>query len=160
MGRMEEFGLGVRLFLKAYPWRRIDPVPRTVLSKPLAECKAGLVTSAGFHTPEQPAFNQDLKGGDYSFREIPDDVPLDRLIESHRSQSFDHEGLQRDPNLVFPRDRLRELAARGIIGRVNHRHLSFMGSIVAPGRLIRETAPAAAALFKQDQVDLALLAPV
>jgi len=65
-----------------------------------------------------------------------------------------------DPNLAFPLDRARELVRRGRIGSVNRRHLSFMGSITAPGRLIRQSAPEAAALFVEDQVDLALFVPV
>jgi hypothetical protein len=35
-----------------------------------------------------------------------------------------------------------------------------MGSITAPGRLIARTAPEAAQLLVQDQVDVALLFPV
>ena len=65
-----------------------------------------------------------------------------------------------DPNLGFPIDRVRELADRGRIGSVNHRHLSFMGSITAPGRLQKETAPEAANLLVRDEVDVALLVPV
>jgi D-proline reductase (dithiol) PrdB len=65
-----------------------------------------------------------------------------------------------DPNLAFPIDRMRELAARGRIGSVNRRHLSFMGSITAPGRLISYTAPQAARQLAADAVDAALLIPV
>ena len=36
MGDLTEFQTGMRLFLKAYPWRRIDPVPWTPLRRPLA----------------------------------------------------------------------------------------------------------------------------
>jgi D-proline reductase (dithiol) PrdB len=75
-------------------------------------------------------------------------------------ESFDHEGMVRDPNLAFPIDRVRELAAAGRIGEVNHRHLSFMGSITAPGRLVRDHAPEAARLLREDGVDVALLVPV
>jgi hypothetical protein len=35
-----------------------------------------------------------------------------------------------------------------------------MGSITAPGRLIRDSAPAAAKLLADDRVDVALLIPV
>ncbi len=40
------------------------------------------------------------------------------------------------------------------------RHLSFMGSVTAPGRLVRDTAPRAAELLVEDRVDVALLVPV
>jgi D-proline reductase (dithiol) PrdB len=81
-------------------------------------------------------------------------------VETHRSESFDHTGLQRDPNVAFPMDRVHELAAKGRIGSVNHRHLSCMGSITAVGRLIRDTAPPAARLLVEDGVEVAVLVPV
>ena len=160
MGDLNEFKLPVKLFLKSYPWRRIDPVPWTPLRKALSECRIALVTSAGFVAPGQDPFDESKRGGDVSFREIPADVDLKSLIDCQRSESFDHDGMRRDPNLALPLDRIKELAASGRIGSVNRRHLSFMGSITAPGRLIGETAPAAAKVLAEDGVDVALLVPV
>jgi D-proline reductase (dithiol) PrdB len=160
MGDLDEFSLPLRLFLKAYPWRRINPVPWTPLSKPLARCKMALVSSAGFVMPDQPPFDETVKGGDPSFREIPSNADVNLLRESHRSESFDHSGMRADPNLAFPIDRARELATRGRIAAVNRRHLSCMGSITAPGRLVAQTAPAAAQWLVEDGVDVALLVPV
>ena len=160
MGDLNEFTLPVKLFLKSYPWRRIDPVPWTPLRKALSECRIALVTSAGFAAPGQDAFDESKRGGDVSFREIPADVDLKSLIDCQRSESFDHDGMRRDPNLALPLDRIKELAASGRIGSVNRRHLSFMGSITAPGPLLRETAPAAARVLAGDGVDVALLVPV
>jgi D-proline reductase (dithiol) PrdB len=146
--------------LKTYRWRRIDPVPWAPLRKPLAESRLALVSSAGFILPGQEPFQANLAGGDGSFRETPSDTDVARLTDAHRSESFDHTGIVRDPNLAFPIDRVRELAAAGRIGEVNHRHLSFMGSITAPGRLTRDHAPEAARLLRGDGVDVALLVPV
>ena len=160
MGDLNEFSLPLRLFLKAYRWRRIDPVPWTPLKKSLAHCKLALVSSAGFVMPDQPPFDETVKGGDPSFREIPSGADVRTLRESHRSEAFDHSGIRADPNLAFPIDRARELAARGRIGAVIRRHLSCMGSITAPGRLISQTAPAAAQWLVEDGVDVALLVPV
>lgn len=160
MGSLDEFSLKVRLFLRAYPWRRIDPVPWTLPRKPLAESRLALVSSAGFLLPGQERFEVNLAGGDGSFREIPSDVDVSTLRDAHRSDSFDHTGMDSDPNLAFPIGRARELAAAGRIGSINHRHLSFMGSITAPGRLIRDHAPEAARRLREDGVDIALLVPV
>lgn len=160
MGDLSEFSVRDRLFLKAYRWRRVDPVPWSPLRKPLAHARLVLVSSAGFVLPEQPPFDASIRGGDPSFRVIPSDCDPSELVESHRSRSFDHTGLRRDPNLAFPLDRVRELAQRGRVGEVNRRHLSFMGSISAPGRLVRDSAPAAARLLVEDEVDVALLVPV
>lgn len=160
MGELSEFTIPVRLFLKAYPWRRIDPVPWTSLSKPLSECRLALVSSAGFVLSNQAPFDDSIRGGDPSFREIPNDANVATLVDTHRSESFDHSGIRQDQNLAFPIDRVNELAKRGRIGSINHRHLSFMGSITAPGRLIQNTAPEAAQLLVNDNVDVVLLVPV
>lgn len=160
MGSFSEFSLPVRSFLKVYQWRRIDPVPRAFLGKPLADCRLALVSSAGFVLPTQQPFDESIVGGDVSFREIPSDVKVTTLVDTHRSASFDHAGMVRDPNLVFPIDRVRELVEAGRIGAVNTRHLSFMGSITAPGRLVRQTAQEAARSLADDSVDVALLIPV
>lgn len=160
MGEMTEFSLSIRLFLKAYRWRRIDPVPWTLLSKPLSECRFGLISSAGFVGPGDAPFDASVRGGDPSFRVISGDIDVGQLREHHRSESFNHQGIAADPNLAFPIDRLRELVNRGRIGSLNRRHLSFMGSITAPGRFQRDLVPEAARLFEVDEVDAALLVPV
>ncbi len=160
MAHITDLPLRYRLMLRAYPWRRIDPVPLARLAKPLAACRVALVTTAGLVPPLERAFDPAVKGGDFSFRVIRSDANVRRLEEHHRSDTFDHAGILRDPNVAFPLDRLRELAATGEIGDVAPRHLSFMGSITAPGRLARHTAPEAARLLVEDAVDVALLFPV
>ena len=160
MGDLSEFPLKYKLFLKAYPWRRIDPVPWTPLKKPLKDSRLVLVSSAGFVLPDQEPFDESIRGGDFSFREIPSNIEASTLIDTHRSDLFDHTGLRQDPNLAFPITRARELEKNGRIGSVNHRHLSFMGSITAPGRLVKKTMPKATTLLKTDGADVALLIPV
>ena len=96
MGEITEFSTSIRLFLKAYPWRRIDPVPSVQLTKPLADCRLALVSSAGFVGPEHEPFDDSVRGGDVSFRDIPFDIDPARLIDTHRSESFDHSGMTKD----------------------------------------------------------------
>jgi D-proline reductase (dithiol) PrdB len=160
MGDFSEFSVGYRLFLATYPWRRIDPVPWAPLQKPLVDARVALISTAGFVLPGQTPFEQAKRGGDPTFRSIPAEADVHHLLEFQRSQAFDHSGMRKDPNLAFPLQRLRELADRGRIGSVGPRHLSFMGSITAPGRLVRDTAPEAARLLVEDGVDAALLVPV
>jgi D-proline reductase (dithiol) PrdB len=160
MGDLAEFPFSMRIFLQAYPWRRVRPAPWSPLKRPLRESRIALVTSAGFVLPGQEPFDGTIRGGDTSYRVIPGGAKVRELIDSQRSESFDHAGMRQDPNLAFPLDRLHELAAGGRIGAVAPRHLSFMGSITAPGRLIRETAVEAARLLVQDQTNAALLVPV
>jgi D-proline reductase (dithiol) PrdB len=160
LGDLSEFPLKYRLFLNVYPWRRVDPVPWQPLQKPLKACRLALVSSSGFITADQAPFDETIRGGDYSFRELQSGVDVDRLIDTHRSESFDHSGIHKDPNLAFPISRMQELEQRGRIASLNHRHLSFMGSITAPGRMLKKTLPAALKLLKDDAVDVALLVPV
>ena len=159
MAELAELARWEQLFVKAYPfrqarWSQVAPI------RPLRESRVGIVTTAGLHLAAQEPFDTSIKGGDYSYRWIPADVSLPELRMSHRSKAFDRQGVDQDLNLCFPLDRFRELAAEGAIGGLNHRHLSFMGSITAPGRLLRQTAPEAAQEFKRDGVDLAFLVPV
>lgn len=149
-----------RLFFATYRIRTLEPIPFARPSRPLSASRVALVTTGGLHLPEQSPFDLQIKGGDTSFREIPSDVEVDRLLISQRSEAFDHTGFEKDRNLGFPLDRLREMAQRGEIGSVAPRHLAFMGSVTAPGRLVRETAPAAAELFAADGVDAVLLVPL
>ena len=160
MAELDELPLTARLFLKAYRWRRIDPVPCAKLAKPLRECTVAIVSTAGLVLPSQEPFDNDVKGGDWSLREIPADADPRALIDAHRSQSYDHAGVHEDANVAFPIERLRELQVEGSVGAINHRHFSFMGSITAPARLMRESAPAAADALVADRVDAVLLVPI
>ena len=160
MADLSALPLWLRALLKTYPWRRVDPVPRATLGKPLSQSRVALVTTAGLVRAGDVPFDPDVRGGDSSYRVIASDIEVSSLEEHHRSESFDHAGIQQDRNLAFPLDRLRELLRAGEIGAVAPRHLSFMGSITAPGRLTRHSAPEAAALLVEDAVDVALLFPV
>jgi D-proline reductase (dithiol) PrdB len=160
LGDLSEFPLKYRLFLKTYRWRRVEPVPWTPLKKPLRDCRLVLVSSAGIVGSDQKPFDNSIRGGDPSIREISVDVAASTLIETHRSDAFDHSGIRQDPNLAFPIDRLRELTEAGRIGSLNHRHISIMGSVTAPGRLIKKTIPHVVPQLVSDGVDIAILIPV
>jgi D-proline reductase (dithiol) PrdB len=159
MAELADLPLWEQVFLKTYPFRK-SPWSSPAPMKPLREAKAALVTTAALHLPEQAPFDSSVRGGDRSYRWIPSAADLRQLRSSHRSKSWDREGIAQDPNVCFPLERFRELAAEGVLGSLNHRHLSFMGSITAPGLLLRQTAPEAARELKQDGVDVAFLAPV
>jgi D-proline reductase (dithiol) PrdB len=158
--RADELPLWERTLIASYHWRRVNPVPKARLAKPLDECRVALVTTAGLIPPGAPPFDLGRLGGDTTFRIIAADVPLSRLTLHHRSQAFDRSAVLADANVAFPLDRLETLADQDEIGSVAPRHLVFMGSITAPARLRKEHAPAAADVLVADAVDIALLAPV
>lgn len=160
MAKISDLKLSYQLFMKAYPYRRVDWRPGTALRKPLAQARVAVVTTAAFYAQDQPPFDTSIRGGDCSFRSIRLGTDLSSLRIAHRSDAFDIAGITSDKNLALPLDRLRSLAEIGVIGSVAPRHFSFMGSIAAPGRLIAETAPEAARLIVEDAVDAVLLTPV
>jgi D-proline reductase (dithiol) PrdB len=160
MAHLSDLKLTYRIYMAAYRYRQFDWRPGAVLAKPLAESRIAIVTTAALHRPDQPAFDASVKGGDWSYRELPLDVDLASLRVAHKSDAFDHTGVETDKNLALPLDRLRELAAERMIGEPAPRHFSFMGSIPAPGRLVDQTAPEVAAKLRDDRVDAVLLTPV
>jgi D-proline reductase (dithiol) PrdB len=167
VARLDDVDLAERLFLKGYPFYRYAPRPNdpvtmvvTPMHKPLSECIVALITTAGLSLPDQPPFDVTIRMGDSSFREFPSDISP-QLLEMHqRSWAFDQTGILRDRNLAFPLDRLREMRERGEIGDIAPHHYSFMGSIVGPAKLIKESAPEVARRLVTDGVDVALLTPV
>jgi D-proline reductase (dithiol) PrdB len=65
-----------------------------------------------------------------------------------------------DLNVVFPIDRLEELADEGAIGRVSDVHLAFAGNLFDLSGIRMDGGPAGAAFLKKNEVDVVLLTPV
>jgi D-proline reductase (dithiol) PrdB len=160
MARLSDLRFRHRVFMETYRYRQVDWRPGTRLEKPLPESQIAVVTTAAFFLPGQEPFDQSARGGDYSLREIPADADLSELGIAHKSDAFDHSGIERDKNLALPLDRLRELATEGRIGGIAPRHFSLMGSISAPGRLVELTAPEIVRKLVEDRTDAVLLTPV
>ncbi len=160
MASLADLKLKYRLFMKTYRYRKARWDSPARLEKPLSEARVAVVTTAAFYLPNQEPFDESIKGGDVSFREIEHDAELRSLEIAHKSDAFDHEGIALDKNVALPLDRLRELAREGVIGELAPRHYSFQGSITAPGALVRETAPEVARRLLADNVDVVLLTPV
>lgn len=160
MVRIVDMDLKLKLFMRGYPWRRLDEIAPAHRVKDLAACRVALVSSAGLVAPGQEPYDSKIKGGDWSWRSIPGDIDVRSLTEHHRSDSWDHKGIEADRNMGMPLDRLRELAAAGVIGDVAPRHISVMGSVTAPGRFIRKTVPEIVEALTADGVDIALMVPV
>jgi len=159
MAKISDLSLRDRLWYHRYRFRQVDPLPWTESGPALHEATVAAVTSAGVHLPEDRPFEK-VKGGDFSFRWLPGDASPRRLICTHPSGAWDRSGVEADGNLALPIDRLRELQERGVIGRVAPRHASFQGSITAPLRLVRQTAPEVAQGMADDGVHVVLLTPV
>ena len=160
MATLSDLSLKNRLFMATYRYRAVDPLPFARPRRPLGEARVALVTTGAVYAPGQEPFDCEKRGGDATFRVIPRDADVATLGIAHKSDAFDQAGFSADRNLGFPLDRLREMEERGTIGSLAPRALSFMGSISAPLRLVKDTAPEAASLLEEDGVDVALLVPL
>src|SRR5262249_503308 len=126
--------------------------PWAPLRKPLARDTVALISTGGVHLRSDRPFNLN---GDPTFRVIPKGVMSGDLTISH--QAYDRTDALRDINLVFPIERLRELEAERVIGRLAEDHYGFglMGSAERLMPSIKEVAWR----ISESGVDLALLVP-
>jgi len=85
----------------------LGPLPWSNNTKPLAEKRIALITTAGLHFRGDDAFDF----ADPTFRAISIDDDANDLIMSHSSANFDRSGFVEDVNLVFPINRFQELLA-------------------------------------------------
>jgi len=122
----------------------------------LGRRRVAIITTSGIHRVGDRPFADGAAATDY--RVIPGSVSAGDLVMSHLSSNFDRTGFQQDINVVFPIDRLKELAVEGAIGEVADYHYSFMGA--APVRSLEPKARQLAGLLKKDRVDAVLLTPV
>ncbi len=132
-----------------------DFATRPFVSGPaLSRRRVAIVSSAGLVVRGEEPF----RGRDPDYRAIPGTTAPENLLMSHISINFDRTGFQEDWNVVFPLDRLDELAAAGTIGSVARTHYSFMGA-TDPVQMEPHSRELAGRL-KQDGVDAVILSPV
>jgi len=127
-----------------------------VAGGPLARRRVAIISTAGIHQAGDAPYADGMAAHDY--RVIPADVQADQLVMSHLSSNYDRTGFQQDANVVFPIDRLQELAAEGVIGSVADFHYAFMGAARLAG--LEPKVRQVAGLLKRDAVDAVLLTPV
>jgi D-proline reductase (dithiol) PrdB len=150
--------LAKRLIEAYAPWESED-VPWTRMQRPLSEATVAIVTTSGVHHRDQKPFNMKDHDGDPEYRIVDCTRPLDTMMITH--DYYDHTDADRDINIVFPFERLREFEREKLLGRLAERHYSFMGHIT--GRhiptLINQTAPQVAGMLRKDGVQAVLLTP-
>jgi D-proline reductase (dithiol) PrdB len=131
-------------------------VPYTPLDRELSRLSVALVTAAGVHGKDQPAFNIADELGDLSYRVITPEAQADGLMVTHHH--YDHTDADRDINVVFPIDALRALIAEGVVGGEARGHVGFMGYTMQLKRMYEETAPQIAEeIDKRSRADAVIL---
>ena len=134
-----------------------DLVPLAPLRKPLAECRLTFISTSGVQPKGTLPFDTVHPVGDYSFRRVPSSARVDEL-EIHQLK-YPTAGAHRDLNVIFPIERLRELAAEGVIGGLTEHFFTFIGYNMDPERLERTLAEEIAAAASEEGADIALAAP-
>jgi D-proline reductase (dithiol) PrdB len=88
--------------------------------------------------------------------EIPSSTPVSELQVRHGG--YDIRSAERDSNVTFPMERLREAHAEGRVGELADTYFSFPGA-TAQGRL-RKVLPEWVERLHDQDIDLMLLVPV
>lgn len=142
------------------------------LKKPIAESRVALMTSSGHYVKSdapQPFGRTDMTQEESIERiddflkeaptlsAIPIDTPAENITVRH--PGYDIRGAQVDHNVNLPLKPLQHLADEGVIGDLFHTAYSFIGAC-SQLRLRSKLAPQWAQMFKDNQVDLAILVPV
>jgi D-proline reductase (dithiol) PrdB len=138
---------------RPYRWAVNHDAPWTPLGKPLSQCRVALLSSGGFHLDGEPPFRDD----DPSYRTIPSDTDVARLRIYHHAYRDDD--ADRDPNCVFPLDRLREFASAGVIKELAEFAITFV-PLYSSRREAEDRAPRIAKEVTALAADAALLVPV
>ncbi len=146
----------VELGYPGYNWVvNAEPPPWQPMTKPLSQCRLGLIASGGIYISGQVAFHHK---DDTTYRMIPTDIETSRLRTTHFA--YDLTDSRRDPNVVFPIDPLRQLVQEGVIGALAEHAFTFMGGIYSARRVRDELAPQCKDCVLAQQVDALLLVPV
>lgn len=132
-------------------------VPLARLRKPVHEARLTFVSTAGVQPRGTLPFDTVHPVGDYTFRRVPSRLtPSD--LEIHQLK-YPTAGAARDLNVIFPIERLQELAREGIIGELSENFFSFIGYNMDAERLERTLAEEIADAVVADRADAALLSP-
>jgi D-proline reductase (dithiol) PrdB len=150
---------------RAWIMRETDPTrpfPWTPFTKPLSESTIALISSAGVALKGDRPFDQAGERrnpwrGDSSFRVVNREATTGDVTITHLHINPRYAG--QDLNVLFPLERLAELATRGEIGRAADAHYSIMGYILDAADLLRDTVPQIAAGLRAGQVDGVVLVP-
>lgn len=134
-----------------------DFVPLAKLKKPLPESRLTFVSTAGVQPHGTLPFDTTHPVGDYSFRPVPSAAkPAD--LEIHQLK-YPTAGAKRDLNVIFPIERLQELAAEQYLGELTENFFSFIGYNMDAERLEQTLAEEIAAAVVAEKPDIVLLAP-
>lgn len=134
-----------------------DVVPLARLQRPLDQSRLVFVSTAGVQPKGTLPFDVVHPVGDYTFRRIPSSsAPAD--LEIHQLK-YPTDGAHRDLNVIFPIERLQDLAREGVVGELTRNFFSFIGYNMDPELLENTLAEDLAQAVVDEKADIALLCP-
>jgi D-proline reductase (dithiol) PrdB len=154
VARLEDFTDNARARALALDCSGFEGRRPWVKGPPLNQRRVAILSTAALGLRGDPAYARESP----EYRVIPGDTAPGELVIGHPSVNFDRTGFQQDFNICFPLDRLKELAAAGVIGSVADYHYAVSGAN-NPHHL-EGSARAMAGHMTADGVDTVLLLPV
>jgi D-proline reductase (dithiol) PrdB len=136
-----------------------EPPPFTPFEGSLSQARVGLVTTTGVYMDGQEPFDVDAALGDSTYRVIPSDVDVASLRIAHTH--YPHARAEKDINVIFPVERLRELVEEGVVASLAGDFISY-GFDLHVKELVDPqigTAHEVAQILKDDEVDVVLITP-
>jgi len=115
-----------------YKWSVFKTTTWTPFEKPLEKARVALLCSSGLSPKDQEPYDP-LSRSNLTYREIPKDTRVEDLVINYAY--YDHSDADKDPNVVFPIDRFRELEQEGFIGE-----LAQINYGLGMGRMYKRTA--------------------
>ena len=137
-------------------------IPWTPLSKGLDQSTIALITSAGISLKKDPPFDMEREKreplwGDRSFRVIPRGTATGDIDANHLHINTKY--ILEDMNVMLPLDRMAELEAEGIIGRLAESAYSFYGYQWQNTEFLREAVEPISGIMRAEGVEAVLLVP-
>ena len=143
--------------LKGYPFVENVHAPFTQVHRALPMLNLGLISSAGAYIDGTEPFELDSKEGDFSFREIPNEVETGDLL--YCAKGYDPSAVNDDRNAQIPIDRLLEYEQNAVIGTLNDVWWSISSYIPDAVAVAEDLAPKLTDRIRRYGVQAALLIP-
>jgi hypothetical protein len=148
-------------FDNPYEWAHFQQVPFTPVTKPLAQSRIGLITTAAEFDPEKgdqeagAAYNTGAKFHAVYSRPIDStpDLRISHIAYDRKNARVD------DINAYFPLQRLHEAAAAGRIGSIAAR-FHAVPTMRSQRKTIERDAPEILERLREEEVDAAILVAV
>jgi hypothetical protein len=145
-------------YTEPYRWADNDDVPFAPLTKPLSQCRVGLVTTTGLLGPgETPETDPELRVPKAAYAAPTDPVPGAMYTAD---LSWDKDATHtRDVESFLPVQALQALVSAGRIGSASG-HFYGVPTEYSQRRTREVAAPEILRLCREDRVDVALLIPI